>query len=324
VRLLITGVAGFVGGHLVDLLISQHPDVALFGLTRPGWPVPAGLDARVSLIESELEDSSSVDQAIAGVRPDAIVHLAAQASPQQSWREPEATLRTNLFGFLHLLEACRRHQLRPRTLVVGSSEEYGRIDPSDLPLREEAPLRPLSPYATSKVAQGYLGLQYALSADIPVVRTRTFHHTGPGRGETFVEASFARQVAQIEQGRQPPVIEVGNLEAVRDFCDVRDVVRAYWDLLDRGQAGEVYNVCSGRGTPVRDLLDLLVARCHRPVEVRLDPKRLRASDVPAVVGDSTRLRRTVGWEPRIPLDQTLSDLLEEMRARVAAEADASA
>jgi GDP-4-dehydro-6-deoxy-D-mannose reductase len=319
VRLLVTGVAGFVGGHLVDLVSHERPEVKLFGLTRPGWPVPQALDGRVTLLEAELEDSSSVDQAVDSVRPDAIVHLAAQASPQQSWREPEATFRTNLFGLLHLLEACRRRGLQPRTLVVGSSEEYGRIDPSDLPLREDAPLRPLSPYATSKVAQGYLALQYALSAGIPVIRTRTFHHTGPGRGETFVEASFARQLAQIEQGHQPPVIDVGNLDAIRDFCDVRDVVRAYWALLERGHPGDVYNVCQGRGTRIREILDVLIAGCRQSVEVRLDPSRLRPADVPAVVGDSTRLRRVTGWEPRIPLAQTLSDLLEEMRMRVAAE-----
>ena len=320
-RVLITGVAGFVGGHLVDYLTTEREAATLVGLTRPGWPVPPGLERRVELIEAELEDSSSVDQAVECARPDAIVHLAAQASPQQSWREPEATFRTNLFGLLNILEASRRRGWQPRTLVVGSSEEYGRIEEQDLPLGETAPLRPLSPYATSKVAQGFLALQYALSAEIPVIRTRTFHHTGPGRGETFVEASFARQIAQIEQGRQAPVIEVGNLEAIRDFCDVRDVVRAYWSLVERGAPGEVYNVCSGHGTRIREILDLLLAQCREPVEVRVDPNRLRPSDVPVVVGDPTRLREVVGWEPRIPLKQTLGELLGEMRVRVAAEVE---
>jgi GDP-4-dehydro-6-deoxy-D-mannose reductase len=201
-------------------------------------------------------------------------------------------------------------------LVVGSAEEYGMVEPQDLPVRETSPLRPNSPYAVSKVAQGYLALQYALSHQMGIVRTRTFHHTGPGRGEAFAESSFARQLVEIERGRRSAVLDVGNLEAVRDFADVRDVVRAYWLLLDRGGAGEVYNVCSGQGVRIRDLLHTLIEASGIEAEVRVDPARLRPSDIPALVGDPRKLQQATGWEPRIPLARTLADLLQYWRELV--------
>jgi GDP-4-dehydro-6-deoxy-D-mannose reductase len=323
VKVLVTGVAGFVGGHIVRLLEAEHRAVEVFGLTRPHGSVPDALPGRVTLVEADLEDASAVEAAVDLVRPDRVVHLAAQSSVHQSWSDPAGTLRTNVQGLLHLLEAIRKRALAPRVLVVGSSEEYGLVRPGDIPLREDAPLRPNSPYAVSKVAQGYLALQYALSHQMGVVRTRTFHHTGPGRGEAFAESSFARQLAEIEAGRRPPVIQVGNLESVRDFSDVRDVVRAYWALLDRGDAGEVYNVCSGSGVRVRDVLQTLVEASGLDVEVRVDPERLRPSDVPALVGDPSRLRSATGWEPRHSLADSLRDLLRHWRERVAAAAPAS-
>jgi GDP-4-dehydro-6-deoxy-D-mannose reductase len=320
VNVLVTGIAGFVGGHLVEHLRAEHPQVRIVGLdSHPGPRVRA---LQVETIAADVEDAPAVAEALGRLRPDGIVHLAAQSSPQRSWDEPAATLRTNVFGLLNLLEGARAHSLRPRVLAVGSAEEYGQVDPRDLPLREEAPLRPLTPYAVSKVAQGYLGLQYALSAGIPVVRTRTFHHTGPRRGESFAESSFARQLAEIEAGQRPPVIEVGNLEAVRDFTDVRDVVRAYWSLLREGRPGEVYNVCSGKGVRLRDLLQALIGVSGLRVEVRVDESRLRPADVPELVGDPARIQRDVGWSPRLPLERSLADLLDYWRQRVAQSAAA--
>jgi GDP-4-dehydro-6-deoxy-D-mannose reductase len=314
-KVLVTGAAGFVAGHLVAYLRGEHPSVEVFGLTRPHGTAPA-LPPSVAVLEADLDDAASVCAAVDIVRPDRIVHLAGQSSVHRSWEEPAATLRTNVHGFLHLLEAVRRFALSPRVLAVGSAEEYGAVDPRELPVGEEAPLRPNSPYAVSKVAQGFLALQYALSFQMGIVRTRTFHHTGPGRGEAFAESSFARQIVEIEAGRRAPVLEVGNLEAVRDFTDVRDVVRAYWLLLERGDAGEVYNVCSGRGVRIRDLLQRLIEISGAEVEVRVDPARLRPSDVPAHVGDPARIRKATGWEPRIGLDETLRDLLQDWRTRV--------
>jgi GDP-4-dehydro-6-deoxy-D-mannose reductase len=272
---------------------------------------------QVETIAADVEDPAAVRDALGQLRPDGILHLAAQSSPQRSLEDPGGTLRTNVLGLLNLLEGARAHGLAPRVLAVGSAEEYGRVEPSDLPLREDAPLRPLTPYAVSKVAQGFVGLQYALSAGLPVVRTRTFHHTGPRRGENFAESSFARQLAEIEAGRREPVLEVGNLDAVRDFTDVRDVVRAYWALLDRGEPGEVYNVCSGQGLRLAELLDELRRQSGQDVEVQVDSARLRPVDVPVVVGDPSRLRQATGWEPCTPLSRTLRDLLDHWRERVA-------
>jgi len=315
-NVLVTGIAGFVGSHLVDFIRAECPEARIFGLVRPEWPIPAGLPDKAALIECELEDALSVEAALASVTPDRVIHLAAQSSPQLSWSDPSGTFRSNVLGLLHMLEAFRKRRLAPRLLVVGSAEEYGQVDESDLPLREDAPLRPTSPYATSKVAQGFLALQYALGAAMPIVRTRTFHHTGPGRGLGFAEGSFARQIAEIEAGLRPPLVSVGNLDAVRDFSDVRDVVRAYWLLTGRGQAGEVYNVCSGRGTRIREILDTLIAASEVHIEVRVDSERLRPLDLPTVVGDPGRLRAATGWTPRIPLATSLKDLLADARNQV--------
>jgi len=320
VTVLITGIAGFVGAHLVDLLRAEQPEEGIAGVMRPGTPTPDHLREGVRLLEADLEDAAAVESAVAAVRPDSIIHLAGQSSVHESWSNPAATIRTNVIGLLNVFEAVRRRRLEPRVLVVGSAEEYGSVEPDAPPLTEDAPLRPLSPYAVSKVAQGYLALQYALSRDLAVVRTRTFPHTGPGRGEAFAESSFARQIAEVEAGRRRPVLAVGNLDAVRDFTDVRDVVRAYWSLLERGVPGEVYNVCSGRGRSIGDVLRGLLEIAGAQVDLQVDRERLRPSDLPSLVGDPRKLREATGWEPRIPLERTLRDLLDDWRDRLEATA----
>ena len=314
--LLVTGATGFVGTHLVAHLLQERPGVAIFGLVRRGVDRVL-LPESVVKIEAEIEHPASVDAVFDVVRPDSIIHLAAQSSVHQSWLDPEGTLRTNLHGTLHLLESLRRRQLRPRVLVIGSADEYGLSADAGLPLVEDTPLLPNSPYAVSKVAQGYLAYQYALSFGIPIVRTRTFPHTGPGRGEMFAESSFAKQLAEIERGRQRPVIEVGNLEAVRDFSDVRDVVRAYAALLEHGQPGEVYNVCSGRGIAMRDVLELLRGLAHVAIEVHVDPARLRPADIRSLIGNPQKLRAATEWQPRFSIESTLQDLLDDWRKRLA-------
>ena len=211
-RVLVTGVAGFVGGHLVDLLLDEEPGVEVIGLDST--PGNRARSLGIEVIGADLEDPEAVLTALGRARPDRIVHLAAQSSPRDSWLDPAGTFRTNLFGLLHLFEAALRQSLTPRVLVVGSAEEYGAVPGAAEPIPEETPLRPASPYALSKVAQGYLALQYALAHGLYVVRTRTFNHTGPGRGPGFAESSFARQIAEIEAGRHDPTIAVGNLEAV--------------------------------------------------------------------------------------------------------------
>jgi GDP-4-dehydro-6-deoxy-D-mannose reductase len=317
VRLLVTGAGGFVGGHLVELVRREAPDTSLHGVVLPHGSLAWSTSKGARVVEADLDDPAAAAAVIQDVRPDGIVHLAGQSSVHQSWLDPGGTLRTNVLGIVHLLDAARSASLRPAVLVVGSAEEYGPVSEAELPIREDAPLRPASPYAVSKVAQSALARLYGAAGGMRVVLTRTFHHTGPGRGEAFAESSFARQIAEIEHGLRPPVIEVGNLDAVRDFSDVRDVVRAYLLLLEKGEPGEAYNVCSGRGLRIREVLDLLLASSSARVEVRVDQERLRPADVPAQVGDPSRLRAATGWEPRIPLARTLADLLSDWRGRVA-------
>ena len=311
-RVLVTGAGGFVGGHVADFLADQRPGAEVFGIVRRGGS--DRLRSRgVTVLTADLEDAPATDAVIDEVRPDRVLHLAGQSSVHRSWENPAATLRANVHGLLNVLEALRRRSLTPRVLVVGSAEEYGAVQAERLPVVERTRLQPASPYAVSKVAQAYLARQYFLSHGVPVICTRTFHHTGPGRGEAFAESSFARQIAEIEAGRQPPVISVGNLDAVRDFTDVRDVVRAYWLLLEKGRAGETYNVCSGQGIAIGDVLQELLNVAGAAIEVRRDPERMRPSDIPAIIGNPKKLRDATGWVPEIPLRQTLGDLLAQWR-----------
>jgi GDP-4-dehydro-6-deoxy-D-mannose reductase len=319
-RLLVTGAGGFVGGHLLELLRREPKPPRVFGVVSPRGSLPVASRSGARLVEADLDDPAAAAAVVAEATPDAIVHLAGQSSVQQSWLDPGGTLRTNVLGVVHLLDAARKAGLRPAVLVVGSAEEYGCIPETELPIRETQPLRPASPYAVSKAAQGALALLYGPAGGMRVVLTRTFHHTGPGRGEAFAESSFARQIAEIERELRPPLIEVGNLDAVRDYTDVRDVVRAYRLLLEKGVAGQAYNVCSGRGRRIGEVLEILLAASSASVEVRVDTARLRPSDVPAQVGDPSRLREATGWQPEIPLEQSLGDLLADWRARVAGAA----
>jgi GDP-4-dehydro-6-deoxy-D-mannose reductase len=319
-KVLVTGAAGFVGSHLRVFL--QGEGVEVFAMDLPGTRLVS--EAGTVAIAADMNDPVAMRRAIDEVAPDRIVHLAGQPSVHRSWTEPGETLRTNVLGIVNLLDAARERGLRPAVLVVGSAEEYGLIDPSQAPVAEATPLRPNSPYAVSKVAQAALARLYGPAGGMRVVLARTFPHTGPGRGAAFAESSFARQIAEIEAGLKPPVLRVGNLDAVRDYTDVRDVVRAYWALLESGADGEAYNVCGGRGWSIRDMLDMLLARSRAEVEVRVDPERLRPSDIPVLVGDPSALRAVTGWEPRIPLEDTLADLLDDWRRRVGSPAASSA
>jgi GDP-4-dehydro-6-deoxy-D-mannose reductase len=323
VKVLVTGAGGFVAPHLVELLRAERPRLEIFGTVRPQTSVARSAGGGIAVLEADLNDPTATAALVEEVTPDRIVHLAGQSSVHRSWIDPGGTLRTNVLGLVNILDAVRRHGLRPEVLVVGSAEEYGLVRAEEIPLKEETPLRPSSPYAVSKVAQAALARLYGPAGGMRVVLTRTFPHTGPGRGEAFAESSFARQIAEVEAGLRPPVLRVGNLEAVRDYTDVRDVVRAYWTLLEKGEQGEVYNVCSGRGRRIGGLLDELLLASGVRVEVRVEPARLRPSDVPELVGDPTRIHAATGWEPRIPLEQTLRDLLEDWRQRIRAPASSS-
>ena len=323
-RALITGITGFAGSHLAEYLLAEHPEVEVFGTYR--WRSRREniehLARRVELREADLRDYSSLHSLLDEVRPDAIFHLAAQSFVPSSWRAPAETLTTNIAGQTNLFEAVRYLGLDPTIQIACSSEEYGLVHPDETPIREDNPLRPLSPYAVSKVAQDFMGYQYFQSYGMKVVRTRGFNHTGPRRGDVFVTSNFAKQVASIEAGLQEPVIRVGNLDAIRDFTDVRDMVRAYWLAVTRGRPGEVYNIATGVGIHIHELLDRLIALSEAEVEVRVDPERLRPSDVEILIGDSSKFRADTGWEPKIPFEQTLIDVLDYWRERLARPAAA--
>lgn len=322
-KALITGVTGFVGSHMAEYLLDR--DIEVYGTVR--WRsrmeniLP--ITHRIHLIECEMKDPVSVRRALSAAEPDHIYHLAAQSFVPTSWSAPGETLDNNLIGELNLFEACRSLGLNPLIQVACSSEEYGQVYPDETPIKETNPLRPLSPYAVSKVAQDMLGYQYHQSYGLNVVRTRAFNHSGPRRGDVFVESNFAKQIASIEAGQQQPVIKVGNLEAVRDFTDVRDMVRAYRLALTKGEPGEVYNIASGRAVSIGKLLELLLASADVKIEVEEDPARLRPSDVPVLLGDASKFRRQTGWVPTIPLEQTLEDLLDYWRERMFQQSDAT-
>lgn len=310
-RVLITGSSGFVGRHLIRHL-QQATTWKLYGLSR--HPSTA---EHIEFIHADLLDLATVKKAVGTIRPDIIFHLAGQASVADSFHDPAATLQNNIFGQLHLLEAVRSTRLDPLIVVVGSNEVYGMIHPEDLPIDEETPLRPANPYAVSKAAQDMLALQYHLSYSLRIVRMRPFNHIGPGQDERFVVPGLARQIALIEAGMQEPVLRVGNLEARRDFTDVRDIVRAYHLAALHGVPGEVYNLGSGQPLAIRQLLEIMLEQSSVQIEIVVDPERVRPVDVPLVVCDASRFRHHTGWQPEIPIRQTLADVLAEWRRSVA-------
>jgi GDP-4-dehydro-6-deoxy-D-mannose reductase len=338
--ILVTGALGFVGRWLIGDLLAAGADVVGAGRLEPGtdppaaaWPYvlegaavgPAGAvryrgeAGRWTFVPCALEDGAAVHELVASLAPAGIYHLAAQSSAGVSFRQPEDTFLSNVIGTLNLLEAVRALPAaeRPRLFVSGSCEEYGAQGRRRIPLGERIPAAPVSPYGTTKAAQTLLCRQYHRSFGIPVVVARAFSHTGPGHDPRFAFPSFARQIAAIERGEREPVILVGDLSPVRDFLDVRDVIRAYRLLLEKGVPGEVYNVCSGRALTIGQGLEILLEGAARTVEVRPDPARRRPADIPFMVGDGTKLRRLCGWSPRHDLRETLGDLLAWTRKECA-------
>ncbi len=313
-RAFITGVGGFAGSHLSDYLLNQT-DWQVSGCVLPGWDC-SHLDRRVACVELNLRNRLAVRAMLENSAPDVIFHLAAQSFVPVSWDDPWDTLENNIRAQANLLDGLVKLGASPLVVVVGSNEEYGLVRPEDLPLSEDSPLRPNSPYAVSKVAQDLLGLSYFQSHRLPVLRVRPFNHIGPRQGESFVVSSFAKQIAMIEAGQQKPVIRVGNLSARRDFSDVRDVVRAYYLVVTQGQPGEVYNIGSGRSWSIQDILDILLSLGRAAVRVEQDLARMRPSDTPEIRCDASKLQAVTGWEPTIPLEQTLRDVLDDWRARI--------
>lgn len=313
-RALVTGAAGFVGRHLSRHLNERGDDVSALihpSEHREGLELPG-----VRVIESaDLMDDAALTHAVNRLDPDAIYHLAAFANPESSLKYARQTMEVNILGTQNLLEAARGLSAYPRVLLVGSSQQYGSVAEQAQPITEDEAQKPVTPYSVSKASQELLGQRYFLSEGWPIFWTRSFNHTGPGQADAYVCSSFARQIAEVERGQRAPEIVVGNLEARRDFTDVRDVSRAYAAILDRGTPGRAYNVCRGEAVSIREILDTLIELSTREVEVRVDPERYHAVDAPLVVGDRTRLRDDTGWAPELTITQTLDDLLNDWRAR---------
>lgn len=313
---LITGVTGFAGSYMAELLLKEGFEV--HGLCR--WRSRTeNIDCikdKIHLIEGDLLDTHSLQKAMMDVRPTYIFHLAAQSFVPASWTSPSVTLEINVVGSCNLFEAVRGAKIDPLIQVACTSEEYGLVFPGEIPIKETNPLRPLSPYGVSKVAMDYLGYQYFKSYNMKIVRTRGFNHTGARRGEVFAESSFAKQIAEIEKGLKKPILFVGNLEAQRDYTDVRDMVKGYKLAVEKGESGEVYNICSGKAVKMQKVLDILLSFSKIKVGVKQDPSRMRPSDVPILLGDNSKFVKKTDWKPIISFEKTLEDLLNYWREKI--------
>ncbi|MFA5054803.1 MAG: GDP-mannose 4,6-dehydratase [Dehalococcoidia bacterium] len=314
-RALITGITGFAGSHLAELLLNKKMEVYGTARWRSKLDNIEHIKNDIHLLTADMRDGHSMEIVLAESKPDYIFHLAAQSFVPMSWRAPADTMETNVIGTIHLFEAVRKLDINPKIQVAGSSEEYGMVDQNELPIKEDNPLRPLSPYAVSKVAVDKLSYQYHMSYKLNIVVTRGFNHTGPRRGEVFVSSNFAKQIAEIEKGASP-IIHVGNLKAMRDFTDVRDMVKGYLLAIEKCQPGETYNICSGKTVRIQELLDILMTMTPKKIKVQQDPDRMRPSDVEVLQGDCTKFKKQTGWKQTIPFEKTMEDLLNYWRERL--------
>jgi len=309
------------GSHLAEYIVQNHADMEVYGAKR--WRSSQTnvnhIEDQINLIDCDLTDPSGVIELLKVVQPELIFHLAAQSFVPDSWKNPQATLSDNLMMQLNLFEGIRHLGLDPIVQVALSSEEYGRVYPHELPITEKNPFRPLSPYAVSKVAQDMLAYQYFASHQLRVIRTRTFNHEGPRRGEVFVTSNFAKQIAEIEAGLREPVLNVGNLDTKRDWTDVRDVVRAYWLSLKYCQPGEDYVIASGKSRTIREMVEFLLSQTKVKIEVKIDPARLRPSDVRVLEGDPTKFKKKTGWTQEFTFEDMILDILDYWRSRINAQ-----
>lgn len=317
-RVLITGTTGMVGSHLAEYLIGRDK-YEVHGTLR--WRSNreniAGFQDKMVLHECELRDPYAVTRLLQKVSPQQIYHFAGQSSVSVSWNSPRDTLVNNITAQLNIFESLRQLEISDvRLHIAGSSEEYGFVRNEDLPVNEKNELRPISPYGVSKVTQDTLAYQYYMSHGLKVIRTRAFNQTGPRHSDNFVTSNFARQIAEIELGEREPHIYVGNLDVLRDFTDIRDIVKAYVLAMEKCEPGEVYNIGSDQAVSIKDILDMLLNMTSPGIKVNNDPDRMRPSDVPALYCDSSKFRKQTGWKPEYPLNRTLKDLLDYWRNRI--------
>jgi GDP-4-dehydro-6-deoxy-D-mannose reductase len=319
VRILITGAGGFAGRHLIHHLLQ---DKEVDGIHILGTIYGDGIRFNVPHVrysDVDLRDEQAVASLVKEFQPQYVYHLAAQSSPSRSRKNPWHTLETNIKMQFNLLQACLQLDVAPRILIISSADIYCGTKPTKMPIDESVEFQPTTSYSVSKVTQDMIGLQYYLEYDLPIIRARPFNHIGRGQSLSFVAPDFAMQIAHIEAGLQDAVIEVGNLAAERDFTDVRDTVRAYALLMQKGNAGEAYNIASGKAHSIKYMLDTLLSYTNVPIEVRVDAERLRPIDVPIIVGDYSKLHTVTGWRPTYRFEDTLGNVLDDCRQRVQQE-----
>jgi GDP-4-dehydro-6-deoxy-D-mannose reductase len=311
VKYLITGANGFCGRHLVDVLNDENNLV--YGISRSISGDLVSRHPEVTYEQCNLTDHTSVFNLLKKIEPDCIFHLAAESSVASSWKSPINILNNNVFSQINIFETVRELELSTRIVVACSSEEYGLIKESDLPVNEKCCFKPLSTYAVSKVSQDMLAYQYYKSYNMDIVRVRSFNLTGPGRPPTYALSSFAHQISEIEKNKSENTISVGNLDVKRDYTDVRDAVKAYYKVALNAKSGEVYNLCSGKEYKLKDLLNILISLSNVEINVKIDSSKYRPSDLPVMLGDNTKIKNEIGWVPEIDIYTTLSDLLNYWR-----------
>ena len=316
-KILITGIAGFVGGYLAEQL-NRESNCEILGIDiRLNESIADRMPDGISLLEADLTDYKKVKKIMSGFKPHQVYHLAAQSSVSYSWEHPIDTFKVNVFSGINILKSVKSCCPKCKTLIVCTAEEYSEVEGKEEPIDENFKIYPRNPYAISKSALDFFSTVYSEAYGIDVLVARSFNHIGPGQSERFVASDFARQIALIEKGKQNPLIKVGNMEAKRDFLDVRDVVRAYIHLVSEGQMGEVYNVCSGLKTRISDLLDMLLTFSNRKdIEVKIDSSKFRPIDVGTVYGNNDKLKTHTGWSPEYSLKTTLKDTLDYWRNEV--------
>lgn len=312
-KALITGISGFAGSYLAEFLLDKGYEVFGTFYDKSTFSNIDNILDKIEIFEGDLRNYNSLKTIIEKIQPEEIYHLAAISFVPISLRDSRLTFDTNLYGTLNLYEAIIEIEIAPKILFVGSADEYGIVNENNLPIKENCPLNPINPYSISKASADYLSYFYFKNYHLNIIRVRPFNHIGPRQAPDFVCSSFAKQIVEIEKGIRDPKIMVGNLEVKRDFTDVRDMVRAYWLALQRGEMGEVYNISSGRAIQIKELLDNLLELSSKNIEILKDPKRMRPSDNPVLLGDSAKFRGRSGWGPEIPLTKTLKDVLNYWR-----------
>lgn len=314
-KVLITGISGFAGSHLAEYLVSQKKyTVSGTYLLDSSLEHLSPLKNKITLLKTDLTDAIKVSQLIKITKPDLIFHLAALTSPANSFNRPAETIINNVTAQINLLEAIKNYELfNTRILIVSSADIYGKVAEKDLPIDEETKLNPANPYSVSKITQDFLGLQYFLSYNLKIIRVRPFNHIGPRQSPGFAVSAFAKKIAEIEKGKMKNTLSVGNLDAKRDFTDVRDMIQAYTLILEKGKIGDVYNIGSGVAYKMSDILKKLLSFSKIKIKTEVDETLLRPSDEPILLCDNHKIRETTGWSPKISLDQTLKDTLDYWR-----------